>query len=75
MYTIFNCSKLHFTYYFLIYIQTIIIQLIMKKNEREVKVKIVPLLCWDIYFNYLDTKFGNKKDIYFKAKQMKSKQL
>ncbi len=45
----------------------------MKKNEREVKVKIVPLLCWDIYFDYMDTKFGNKKDNYFRAKQMKSK--
>lgn len=47
----------------------------MKKNEREVKVKVkvIPLLCWDIYFDYLDTKIGIRKNDHLMAKQMKLK--
>jgi hypothetical protein len=41
----------------------------MKKEDKDVKVKIVPLLCWDIYFDYLETKFGNRKDDYFRPRK------
>lgn len=41
----------------------------MKKETKETEVKIVPLLCWDIYFEYLETKFGVRKDGTYRPKR------
>jgi hypothetical protein len=45
------------------------------KAEKEVKVKIIPLLCWDIYSDYLEEKMGNRKDDYFPPKRKRAKMV